>query len=65
MMANFSLLLAKHENASVAIFEHLLETNDLMETFESVGLDDTDLIFIKELIYGPLDDNGGTVRRTF
>lgn len=64
-MANFSLLLAKHENASVAIFEHLLETNDLMETFESVGLDDTDLIFIKELIYGPLDDNGGTVRRTF
>ena len=65
MMANFSLLLAKHENASVAIFEHLVETNDLMETFESVGLDDTDLIFIKELIYGPLDDNGGTVRRTF
>lgn len=64
-MANFSLLLAKHENASVAIFEHLVETNDLMETFESVGLDDTDLIFIKELIYGPLDDNGGTVRRTF
>ena len=65
MMANFSLLLAKHENASVAIFEHLVETNDLMETFESAGLDDTDLIFIKELIYGPLDDNGGTVRRTF
>lgn len=64
-MANFSLLLAKHENASVAIFEHLVETNDLMETFESVGLDDTDLIFIKELIYGSLDDNGGTVRRTF
>lgn len=64
-MENFSLLLAKHENASVAIFEHLVETNDLMETFESVGLDDTDLIFIKELIYGPLDDNGGTVRRTF
>lgn len=64
-MANFSLLLAKHENASVAIFEHLVETNDLMETFESAGLDDTDLIFIKELIYGPLDDNGGTVRRTF
>ena len=64
MMVHLSLLFTKHEEASVAIFEHLVETNDLMETFENVGLDDTDLIFIKELIYGPLDDNGGSVRRT-
>ena len=37
------------------MFDHMIETNNLKEVFESFGLDETDLIFIKEQIAGPLD----------
>ncbi|XP_072014052.1 deoxynucleoside triphosphate triphosphohydrolase SAMHD1-like [Amphiura filiformis] len=47
----------KHEQASVKMFEYMIEANDLKEVFESFGLNETDLIFIKEQIAGPLESN--------
>ncbi len=35
------------------MFDHLLEENELIEEFEGYGLDDQDIIFIKEQIEGP------------
>ncbi|KAK3726835.1 hypothetical protein QZH41_016722 [Actinostola sp. cb2023] len=45
-----------HEEASVQMFDHLVEVNDLMPEFEKYSLNRTDLIFIKELIAGPRGD---------
>ncbi len=39
------------------MFDHMMETNGLKEVFESYGLNDTDLTFIKEQIAGPLESN--------
>lgn len=46
-------LLMQHEQASVMMFNHLLEVNSLYTTFGEHGLDDSDILFIKELIAGP------------
>lgn len=40
------------------MFEHLIEANGLMAHFKKRGLDDNDLVFIKEQIYGPLSGKG-------
>jgi hypothetical protein len=40
------------------MLDYMIEKNHLMPFFEQVGLDKTDIIFIKELIYGEL--NGQT-----
>nr|XP_046253083.1 deoxynucleoside triphosphate triphosphohydrolase SAMHD1-like [Scatophagus argus] len=48
----------KHETASLAMFDHMVEVNDLKSVMEQHGLVlSEDLIFIKELIAGPLDAN--------
>nr|XP_046253079.1 deoxynucleoside triphosphate triphosphohydrolase SAMHD1-like [Scatophagus argus] len=48
----------KHETASLAMFDHMVEVNDLKSVMEQHGLVlPEDLIFIKELIAGPLDTN--------
>ena len=39
-----------HEELSTLLFDHLIQHNDLLEEFEKVGLDETDRIFIKEMI---------------
>ena len=53
----------QHEQASVDMFDHMIETNNLKEVFESFGLDETDLIFIKEQIAGPLDSKKKVSRK--
>ncbi|XP_071959324.1 deoxynucleoside triphosphate triphosphohydrolase SAMHD1-like [Antedon mediterranea] len=45
----------KHEKASVDMFDYLLRENNLKEKFREYELDDTDITFIKEQIYGPLE----------
>ncbi|XP_070575481.1 deoxynucleoside triphosphate triphosphohydrolase SAMHD1-like [Ptychodera flava] len=44
----------KHENASVEMFDYLIEDNELLEIFSDHGLTQTDITFIKEQIAGPL-----------
>ncbi|XP_022106625.1 deoxynucleoside triphosphate triphosphohydrolase SAMHD1-like isoform X2 [Acanthaster planci] len=44
-----------HEKASVDMFDHLIESNELNEVFVRYGLDDRDISFIKEQIAGPLE----------
>lgn len=46
----------RHELASIQMFDYLIEKNRLLPLFEQVGLDGNDLIFIKELIYGQLNE---------
>ena len=43
----------QHEQASVMMFEHLINANDLRKEFEKYDLDETDIVFIKEQIAGP------------
>eukprot|EP00053_Salpingoeca_punica_P014007 m.127146 g.127146 ORF g.127146 m.127146 type:complete len:533 (-) comp16355_c0_seq2:251-1849(-) len=43
-----------HEEASISMFDYMIETNNLRPLFEKRGLDDKDIIFIKEQIKGPL-----------
>ncbi|CAI8021437.1 Deoxynucleoside triphosphate triphosphohydrolase SAMHD1, partial [Geodia barretti] len=43
----------KHEVASEMMLDHLIEENGLMEEMRKYGLDENDVIFIKELIVGP------------
>ncbi|XP_033117286.1 deoxynucleoside triphosphate triphosphohydrolase SAMHD1-like isoform X2 [Anneissia japonica] len=45
----------KHEEASVKMFDYLIKENNLKEQFYAHGLNDADMTFIKEQIYGPLD----------
>jgi HD superfamily phosphohydrolase len=42
----------KHEDASIKMFEHLIDDNKLKPLFLEYGLDDNDVTFIKELIKG-------------
>ncbi|XP_067651408.1 deoxynucleoside triphosphate triphosphohydrolase SAMHD1-like [Haliotis asinina] len=44
----------KHEDASVEMFDHLVRENKLEAQFAQFGLTETDCIFIKEQIKGPL-----------
>ncbi|KAJ7374853.1 SAM domain and HD [Desmophyllum pertusum] len=42
----------KHEYASVKMFDHLMEVNNLLPSFAKYNLSDGDVTFIKELIAG-------------
>eukprot|EP00795_Rhopilema_esculentum_P001782 gene1782-16269_t len=42
----------KHENASTEMLDHLIKENDLWPSFQEFGLEEKDLIFIKEMIAG-------------
>uniref|UniRef100_A0A8D3D9W1 Deoxynucleoside triphosphate triphosphohydrolase SAMHD1 n=1 Tax=Scophthalmus maximus TaxID=52904 RepID=A0A8D3D9W1_SCOMX len=54
----------KHENASVAMFDHLVKENDLNQLMTQHGLVlHEDLTFIKELIGGPLDTNAAEAKK--
>lgn len=43
----------KHEDASVMMFDYMVENNHLQEEFKKYGLTDVDMKFIKEQIAGP------------
>ena len=46
-----------HEDTSITMFDKLLDDNNLRPKLKTLAkLDETDFIFIKELIAGPLDD---------
>ncbi|XP_021355741.1 deoxynucleoside triphosphate triphosphohydrolase SAMHD1-like [Mizuhopecten yessoensis] len=47
----------EHEEASVDMFDHLVKKNGLDTEFDKYGLTGTDLIFIKEQIKGPSEEN--------
>lgn len=38
------------------MFDYMIEVNGLMPSFEQAGLDPVDLVFVKELIYGQLNE---------
>ena len=42
------------------MFDYMIEVNSLMPYFEQAGLDQNDLIFVKELIYGQLNEENST-----
>lgn len=42
----------KHEKGSTEMLDHLIQENDLWPSFKEYNLNETDLIFIKELIRG-------------
>ena len=46
---------SQHEQASIDMFDYMIKVNDLMPFFEQENLDETDLIFVKELIFGELN----------
>jgi len=37
------------------MFDYMIEKNSLMPFFKQAGLNETDIIFVKELIYGELN----------
>ena len=45
--------------ASVMMFDHMVEVNDLLPTFKKYDLTEKDVIFIKELIAGTALDRDG------
>ena len=47
----------QHEDGSIAMLDHLIHTNNLWSSLEDYGLNLKDVVFIKELIYGPLPDS--------
>ncbi|XP_020628681.1 deoxynucleoside triphosphate triphosphohydrolase SAMHD1-like [Orbicella faveolata] len=52
----------KHEDASVRMFDHMLEVNNLLPTFAKYNLVDKDVTFVKELISGAvLKENSAKV----
>jgi hypothetical protein len=46
------LIIIQHEKASIDMLDYMIKTNKLMKFFEQAGLDEKDLIFVKELIDG-------------
>ncbi|XP_044175514.1 deoxynucleoside triphosphate triphosphohydrolase SAMHD1-like [Acropora millepora] len=55
----------KHEDASLTMFDHMVEVNDLLPSFKKYNLTEKDVIFIKELIAGTaLDRDGNQVTKT-
>ena len=49
-----------HEDTSIQMFEHLLEENQLRPVLkELAGIDETDILFIKEQIVGVIDEKTG------
>lgn len=56
---NFCIL--QHEEASVKMFDHLVESNNLEPMMTNHGLVlEEDLVFIKELIVGPLNSQAAS-----
>ncbi|XP_055890992.1 deoxynucleoside triphosphate triphosphohydrolase SAMHD1-like isoform X1 [Biomphalaria glabrata] len=57
----------KHEQASIDMLDYLIQENKLVLDDEGplkkYGLNDTDIIFIKEQIFGPLDKTKGLTGR--
>lgn len=49
----FLILFEKHEDASVKMFDYLVEENNLEAEFKKYNLHERDRIFIKEQIRGP------------
>ena len=39
----------------MAMFDHLIQVNDLQSSFKQYDITDTDLAFVKEQIAGPID----------
>jgi len=42
-----------HEKTSIDMLQFIIEDNNLMPVFQSYGLTEMDITFVKELIYGP------------
>ena len=51
-----NIFVFQHEEGSVSMFEHLLTENDLWKALNDRNIGEKDIIFIKELIAGPLDN---------
>ncbi|KAJ8302865.1 hypothetical protein KUTeg_019261 [Tegillarca granosa] len=51
----------KHEEASVKMFDYLLEDNGLVNEFQKYGLTETDRTFIKEQIVGPVSERNAEI----
>ncbi|XP_067052893.1 deoxynucleoside triphosphate triphosphohydrolase SAMHD1-like isoform X2 [Acropora muricata] len=49
----------KHEDASLKMFDHMVEVNNLLPSFKKYNLTEKDVIFIKELIAGTALDRDG------
>ncbi|CAF1442196.1 unnamed protein product [Didymodactylos carnosus] len=50
-----------HEEASIKMFDYMIEQNNLKTILNRYNLNDADIIFIKELIAGPLPENNKKV----
>jgi hypothetical protein len=49
-----------HEINSIKMLDHLIKENDLMPMLKKLGgLDEQDILFIKEMIVGPIDESTG------
>ena len=58
------MFVLQHENASTLMFDYLIEDNNLLEHFKAWNLNETDLIFIKEMILGSPSTNGLVISYT-
>ena len=54
-----------HEDNSIQMFDRLIADNDLKPSLNKFGLNDVDILFIKEMISGPIDKNTGLPIRGF
>jgi hypothetical protein len=51
-----------HEDSSIKMLDYLIKDNNLMPLLKKLGgLDEQDILFIKELIGGPMDPLTGSV----
>nr|CAB3265854.1 deoxynucleoside triphosphate triphosphohydrolase SAMHD1 [Phallusia mammillata] len=50
-----------HEKTSCMMFDYLIDDNNLMKDFEEYNLSETDITFIKEMVFGPLNDDNNNV----
>ena len=62
---NPNSFVVQHEEASTAMFDYLIEANQLMEAFAQYGLTEKDISFIKEQIAGPLDKKKVGLRQEY
>ena len=61
MLFNFFVTILQHEEASVKMFDYMIESNNLKDVFEDYGLNEQDLTFIKEQIKGPIKNRSAEV----
>ena len=52
-----------HEDLSIQMLDRLLDVNNLRPKLLEHGIDETDIVFIKELIAGPIDPETGLPSR--